>query len=169
MNCGSRNNQSEIRNPKSEIDMAKRFKWRLEPVKKAKERDEERGQAELAEARRALQTEETKLAQLREKREACVRQLHEKQAGRLNTADLALTHAYLKDLDRQIQAQTGRIEGAKSSAEAKQEALLKTMQEKKVLENLKERDRRKFRKTERRKDQAAMDETANRRASNRGL
>ena len=149
--------------------MAKRFKWRLELVKKTKERDEERSQTELAEARRAFQTEETKLSQLREKGEACVRQLHEKQAGRLNTADLARTHAYLKDLERQIQAQTGRIEDARSTAEVKQEALLKTRQEKKVLENLKERDLRKFRKTESRKDQAAMDETANRRASKRGL
>ena len=148
--------------------MAKRFKWRFASVKKAKEREEERNQEALAEARRALRAEEAELSRLLELRAACWQQVREKQSGALNTADLLLAHAYLEKLSGQIQEQARRVENARSGADRKRSVLLKTVQERKVLENLKDRDYREFRKEERRRDQAAMDETANRRSFDNG-
>ena len=148
--------------------MAKRFKWRFESVKNAKDREEERNQEALAEARHLLHSEEAELSRLLDLRNAYLGQLREKQAGRLNTADISLVHAYLEKLGGQIQEQTQRVDEARSGADEKRTILLKTVQERKVLENLKDRDHREFRKEERRRDQAAMDETANRRAFDNG-
>ena len=148
--------------------MAKRFKLRFESVKNAKDREEERNQEALAEARRLLHSEEAELSRLLDLRKAQLGQLREKQAGRLNTADISLAHAYLEKLGGQIQEQTQRVDEARSGADEKRTILLKTVQERKVLENLKDRDHREFRKEERRRDQAAMDETANRRAFDNG-
>ena len=148
--------------------MAKRFKWRFESVKNAKDREEERNQEALAEARRLLHSEEAELSRLLDLRNAYLGQLREKQAGRLNTADISLVHAYLEKLGGQIQEQTQRVDKARSGADEKRTILLKTVQERKVLENLKDRDHREFRKEERRRDQATMDETANRRAFDNG-
>lgn len=149
--------------------MAKRFKWRFESVKKAKEREEEQGQQNLVRAQDALTSEEAKLAELRDQREVYIRQLREKQDGRLNTADLSRINTYLENLAGQIKAQAQQVEKTRSVVNRHREALLKTVQERKVLENLKERDYRAFRKTERRQDQVTMDETANRRNGHRGL
>ena len=148
--------------------MAKRFKWRLESVKNVKTQEEERNQQRLVEAQNALRAEEASLAGLCDQREVYHRQLQEKQSGRLNTADMSVLHAYLEQLAGKIQAQSSRVESARSTVEQRREALLKSVQENKVLENLETRDYQAFRKAESRKDQAAMDETANRRASGRG-
>lgn len=147
--------------------MAKRFKWRFESVKNAKEREEERHRESLAEARRALGTEEVKLAELHSDREDCLRQLREKQAGRLNTTNISLVLTYLEDLDQKIQKQTQTVDEARSAAESKREILAQTVQENKILENLRERDNEKFRKAERKKDQAETDEAAVRGGPNR--
>ena len=145
--------------------MAKRFKWRFESVKNAKDKEEERSQQELANAQNKLRSEEEKLADLQGRREVHVRRLRQKQTGRLNTADISVIHAYLEELSGQIQRQGRRVEEARVNVGHKREALLRTVQENKVLENLKERDNQAFRKTERRRDQARTDEIANRRAT----
>jgi flagellar export protein FliJ len=147
--------------------MARRFKWRFETVKNAKEREEERHRENLVEARRVLGTEEAKLAELHADREDCLGQLREKQAGRLNTTDISLVLTYLEDLDQKIQKQTQTVEQARSAAESKREILAQTVQENKILENLRERDNEKFRKAERKKDQAETDEAAIRGGPNR--
>ena len=142
--------------------MAKRFRWRLESVKKAKEREEERKQEALAEARNALRAEEGKLAELRRKQEDAARQLREKQEGRINPSDLALADAYQRELEKRIRNQTGEVEEARSASEQKRQILLKSVQENKVLENLKGRAQQRHRKEAQRRDQADSDEAANR-------
>jgi flagellar FliJ protein len=146
--------------------MAKRFKWRLETVKKAKEREKEKNQELLGRAQTALRTEETKLATLRSERDKCVQELEGSRTGRLNPANLSLSHSYLNQLDRKIQEQEKQVELARSVTEEKRGILLKTVQERKVLENLRDREHQKFKKEERRRDQAMTDETAGRRAFN---
>ena len=146
--------------------MAKRFNWRLETVKKAKEREEEKNQQLLGRAETALRKEEANLSALRSERDKCVRELQESRTGRLDPADLSRTHAYLHQLDEKIQDQEKQVDQARTITHEKRGILLKTVQERKVLENLRDRDHQKFKKEERRKDQALTDETAGRRASN---
>jgi flagellar FliJ protein len=142
--------------------MAKKFRWRLDPVKKVKEREEERNQEALAEARRALRSEEARLADLVGQRSEAVRQLQDIQQGALDPRDLAMRDAYVRSLNERIQAQAEAVEAARRLEAQKQEALVKAVQERKVFDNLKERDRERFRKAQQRKEQAATDETANR-------
>lgn len=144
--------------------MARRFKWRLESVKKAKDREEERRQEALSRAQETLRTEEARLAELRARREEVLGQLRQKRSGRLNAADLALSHTYLKELEEKIRSQAQQVEEARSLSEQKRAHLLETVKERKILENLKERDRQKFRREEQRREQATMDEAAVRRA-----
>lgn len=142
--------------------MAKRFTWRLETVKKAKEREEEKHQQLLGRAEAALKKEEADLAALESERERCAGELHGSRSGKLDPAGLARSHAYLKQLEDKIRKQKEQVELARSVSDEKRGILVKTVQERKVLENLRDRDQRKFRKEERRKDQALTDETAGR-------
>lgn len=144
--------------------MAKRFKWRLESVKKVKEREEEQNQERLAQARRVLAAEEAALSELLKQRETHIRMVQEKQAGRIDATELARAYAYLEKLNGQVQKQAQKVHAARSSAEQTRETLVKSVQERKVMDNLRERDYQKFRKEEQRRDQAALDETANRRS-----
>ena len=147
--------------------MAKKFRWRLDPVKKVKEREEERSQEAFAEARRALRSEEEKLADLARQHGEAVRGLQGKQQGPLDPRDLAMRDAYVRTLNDRVQAQTEAVNTARLLTEEKQEALAKAVQERKIFDNLKERDQQHFKKGQRRKEQAATDETANRQSHGR--
>lgn len=143
--------------------MAKRFAWRLEPVRRLKEREEERKQQNLAEALAQLQSVTALRSKLEQQQEACRIQLRQFQSGRLNPIDLRTINTYLEDLSRQHRELETKLQEAHSQVAEKREALMKTVREKQVLDNLKERDRQAFKKEERRRDQAAMDEIASRR------
>lgn len=144
--------------------MAKKFRWRLDPVKKVKEREEERSKEALAEARRSLRSEEARLADLVSQRSEAVRQLQDRQQGALNPRDLAMRDSFVRSLNERIRTQTEAVEAARRAEAEKQEALGKAVQERQVFDNLKERDQQRFRKEQLRKEQAATDETANRRS-----
>ncbi|MDA0745088.1 MAG: flagellar export protein FliJ [bacterium] len=149
--------------------MAKRFKWRLDPVKKIKERQEDQEREALASARNALAQEESRLADLKKQRIDFAEQLRQQQSGRLNLSELARLQAYLNSLDKKIKHQATQVKTVQETANQQQETLLKAMQDRKALENLRERDHQKFRKTEKRREQATTDETANRRAQRKDV
>jgi len=146
--------------------MSIKFKWRFESVKKAKDLLEEQSHQNLINALDILSTEDIKLAGLFDQQKAYTRQLREKQNGHLNTIDLARINTYLETLASKIKEQTQQVEKSQSRVNQYREALLKTVQEGKVLKNLKKRDFHAFRKIKRRQDQVTMDETANRKKRN---
>lgn len=147
--------------------MAKRFKWRLDTVKKAKERHEDQKKQALGEAQSAQTTEERALDDLRIQRQEQQDRLKSNQSGKLNALDLQAAHAYISDLNDKIDAQQTRVDAAKQVTESRRTDLVKAVQENKVLENLRTRDQEAFRKDERRREQAETDETANRAAHRR--
>ena len=142
--------------------MARKFTWRLDPVKKVKEREEERNQEALAEANRAIRSEEDKLSDLVRQRSEAVKALQDSQQGALDPRDLAMRDAYVRKLNASIQTQTEVVEAARTLAMDRQEALVKAVQERKVFDNLKDRDHQRFKKEQKRREQADTDETANR-------
>jgi len=147
--------------------MAKRFRWRLDPVKKVKEREEEKNQEALAAARRQLSAEEAKLAELGRQRAEAVGEVQNQQQGAINPQDLARRDAYIRSLDERIQTQTEVVASARNQADERHQELVKSVQERKVLENLKDRDKQRFQKDRQRREQAAADETANRQSHER--
>jgi flagellar FliJ protein len=145
--------------------MGKRFRWRFETVKKAREYEEDRRKEMLAEAQKSLDDTEKELARLKGLRAEQTNRMRSRQSGKLDTADLSAAHAYIQSLGQKIKAQARKVEQARKAVDARRDDLVESVKENKVLENLRERDRKTFRKEEHKKDQAAMDETANRRAA----
>jgi flagellar export protein FliJ len=144
------------------VRMAKRFKWRLDTVKKAKERHEDQKKQALGEAQSSQNTEEARLAELRAARRDQTDRLKTKQAGKLNAQDLQASHAYISNLEQKIDDQNRRLEVAKQITDSRRTDLVKAVQENKVLENLRTRDHQVFKKSEQKREQAETDETANR-------
>lgn len=143
--------------------MAKRFKWRLDSVKKAKERHEDARKQALGEAQSAQNTEERALDDLRTKRREQTDRLKSNQSGRLDAQALQAAHEYISELGEKIDAQQEKVDAARALTESRRADLVRAVQENKVLENLRTRDRDAFRKAERRREQAETDETAGRR------
>jgi len=142
----------------------KRFKWRLDTVKKVKERREDQKKLALGEARSSQTAEERKLSDLKERHRKQTVRLKSVQSGKLNALDLQASHAYINDLGLKIQAQQEKVEATRQIMESRRTELVKAVQEKKILENLRSRDHAAFKKTERKREQAETDETANRSA-----
>ena len=142
--------------------MAKRFKWRLDTVKKAKERFEDQKKQAFSDAQSSQNAEEAILAELYNARLAQQNRLKENQSGKLNPIELQASHAYISNLELKIAAQLKMVEAASQLTESHQAELVKAVQENKVLENLRTRDHQVFKKDERKREQAETDETANR-------
>lgn len=147
--------------------MAKRFKWRLDTVKKAKERHEDQKKLALGKAQSAQNIEERALSELQRKRKDQQERLISNQSGKLNALDLQTAHAYIGSLSQKIEAQQAKVDAARNVTESRRSDLVKAVQENKVLENLRTRDHQSHRKEERKREQAETDETANRTAHRR--
>ena len=144
--------------------MAKRFTWRLDSVRKARERHEDLKKQALGEAQGAQNIEEGKLSDMQNHKQGQTDRLRSNQSGKLNPRDLQAAHEYISDLDKKIEEQQERVDQAKQVTEDRHENLVKAVQENKVLENLRTRDHASFKKEGRRREQAESDETANRTA-----
>lgn len=144
------------------VKMAKRFKWRLDTVKKAKERHEDQKKQALGEAQSSQNTEEARLAGLRAARQDQIDRLKTMQPGKLNAQELQASHAYLSNLEQKIDDQNRRVEAAKQITDSRGTDLVKAVQENKILENLRTRDHQTFKKSEQKREQAETDEIANR-------
>jgi len=143
--------------------MAKRFVWRLETVLKSKHRAEEQQQQVLAQALSKLAKEQSEKARIDELQAKCRQDLKQFQSGRLNVSDLAQINIYLGRLDQQCQQVEAQIELAQKGVDQAREKLAQAVRERQVLENLKAQDYQAFKKEERKRDQALMDELAARR------
>jgi flagellar export protein FliJ len=147
--------------------MAKRFKWRLDTVKKAKERHEDQKKQAFGEAQSEQNSEERVLAELQQQRKTQQDRLQSSQSGKLNALDLQTAHAFISNLAEKIAAQQLKVDAARQITEGRRSELVKAVQENKVLENLRERDHASYKKDERKREQAETDETANRAAHRR--
>ena len=85
--------------------MAKRFTWRLDSVRKARERHEDLKKQALGEAQGAQNIEEGKLSDLQNHKQGQTDRLRSNQSGKLNPRDLQAAHEYISDLDKKIAEQ----------------------------------------------------------------
>jgi flagellar FliJ protein len=140
-----------------------KFKFRFQSVENVKKREEGLKQERLAEVNRTLQDHETALAGLHGLREACQRQITERTtAGRLNAAEIALSHLYLQKVSGDIQRQRAQVARAQQEVEVRRETLVQTARERKMFENLRTRDQAAHLYEQARQEQARMDEIAGR-------
>ena len=144
--------------------MTKQFRWRLDTVKKVKEREADAARVAFGLAQRTLIEEESAMATLKSKRDQQNARLRSNHSGPLDAADLQATHAFVQSLTARIEAQTEKIERTRQVLAQKRRELEEAVKEEKVLANLRERDQRAHRQEARKQDQAKLDETAGRRA-----
>lgn len=144
--------------------MAKQFKWRLDTVKRVKERESDARRQALANAQRQLDVEQRTMADLEAGRERQNERLRRKGSGPLDPSELQAIHTFIQSLGDKIKAQAEKVDETRQTVVAIQHDLEDAVKENKVLENLRDKDHVAFRRTERKRDQASMDETAGRRA-----
>lgn len=136
-----------------------RFRFRLQPVLEHRRRLEELAQIELAQAQAVQQREETALQSLHERARLAVDQLEQQRlAGPLDIEVLLLGMRYLDVLKGQADRQQQVVERLREQAEAKRQALIGSMQQRKVLEQLREHQRNAFLLEQRRQEARQVDE-----------
>ena len=136
-----------------------RFTFRLQTVLEHKQRLEELAQLEHARAQAAQDHEERSLAQLHDAEARGFAELERQRFdGRLDIESLQLGMTYLDALKVQITRQAQIVARVRRATEVKREALVASMQERKALERLREKQLKDFQVAELRREQVAQDE-----------
>ncbi len=120
--------------------MSKKNSFRLQSVLNYKTGLVDNLETEFARLRALQKNEEEALAHLEEMVQTQTASLkHQQETGVLNCNTIELHQKYLHFLRNHVERQKVRVAEAKMQAEAKREELVKTMQDQKTLEKLKDR------------------------------
>ena len=135
------------------------FKFRLQTVLEHKQRLEDMAQLEHAQAQASQAKEERALGQLREAEGRGFDELERQRFdGRLDIEALQFGMTYLDALKVQITRQAQVVDRVRKATEAKRERLVATMQDRKALERLREKQQQDFSLAESRREAAELDE-----------
>ena len=136
-----------------------RFTFRLQTVLEHKQRLEELAQLEHARAQAAQTVEECSLGQLHDAEARGFAELERQRFdGRLDIEALQLGMTYLDALKVQITRQAQIVARVRKATEAKRDALVAAMQERKALERLREKQLKDFMLAQSRRELAEQDE-----------
>lgn len=119
--------------------MKKKNAFRLQPVLNYKVNLVDTLEVEFARLKQIQLEETSRLNQLEQTKAAEMDALRLQQNGQLDCHSIQLHQQYLQALDQVIHRQTHRVETAKQNTEIKREELVKTVQDQKTLEKLKEK------------------------------
>jgi len=113
--------------------------FRLQTLLTLKANLVEARELELSELRAAQEREEERLMTLETARQERQDRLRQQSQGNLNVSDLSYHCALLEQMDHAITAQAKVVQAARQRVEEKRAELITLLQEKKVLEKLKEK------------------------------
>jgi len=134
-------------------------KFHLQPVLSYKQSLEEIYQLELAQLKQALAKEEEHLRQLENLEREVSQELRSFQAeSQLNLELIKLTIDFLQSLRTAISGQSETVRRLSASVDDKRDQLVKTMQERKVLEKLKDKFLAELEEESRRQEARLADE-----------
>jgi len=117
-------------------------------------------QQELAAAVRREEAQHGQVARLREDRERCEGTVVASSRSRKGLSKILLYRAYHDRLSREIGEETLRLRKLEEETERRRETLIGASRERKTMETLRDRASAEHQQSERREDQALMDETA---------
>ena len=138
----------------------KRFSFRLQQVMELRNQQERMRQQELAAAVRGEEAQHGQVARLREDRERCEGTVVASSRSRKGLSKILLYRAYHDRLSREIGEETLRLQKLEEETERRRETLIGASRERKTMETLRDRASAEHQQSERREDQAFMDETA---------
>ncbi len=132
------------------------FSFKLQKVLDYKQALEEEKKQQLGEAFRGQHHAKTLLTQYKEEKQAVQQPLN----GPIDLNSLVHTHHYLNVLEQQIVSQAQRLSSAENMVKEKRVELVSAMQERQVLDKLKERQQERYVYEFNSKQQKLLDEVA---------
>ncbi len=134
-----------------------RFTFKLQPVLKLKEQQEESKKNELGKAIQVLEAEKRKLAGLEDSLSAAVREFNEK-TKKTTVHKLIEFNEYISVLNSRIKSQKENVNNAALYVDKVREELLEAVKERKILEKLKEKKYEEYLIEQKRLEQKTNDE-----------
>jgi flagellar protein FliJ len=136
-----------------------RFRFRLQTVLEHRQRLEEMAQLEHAQAQASQAREEGVLARLKQAEDDGFSVLErQRMTGKLDIESLQLGMGYLDALKVQIQRQDQVVDRVRRHTASRREALVDAMQQRKVLDRLKEKQQQDHQAAESHREAVALDE-----------
>jgi len=136
------------------------FVFKLQAVLDTKKIIEEQKLTEFSEKKNQLNEEKKVLNDIQQERILLVDQLRDSQHLIRHMRDIELQITYIDVCTEKEKKQKGVIEGVTKEVEERRIALLEAMKERKVMENLKDRDVEEFKASEVMQERITTDETA---------
>ncbi|MGD8764772.1 MAG: flagellar export protein FliJ [Desulfobacteraceae bacterium] len=143
------------------------FKFNLQPLLNHRRYLEEVLQKELAQFRKRLTAEQNKLRRLKEKKREYSQKLQQRQKENGTVSDLILYLQYLDRLSTELEHQHQQVVAAEKDFKNKRNDLIKTMKNRKILEQLKENRSKAYQQQMLKNERKFMDEVAAKQFSNK--
>ena len=135
-----------------------RFHYSLQSILSIKEKMETQAKQEFSSAKGALDREEEKLAELKERKRSYEKQAAELLSGKLDVREIEENQTAILRMDSFIAEQNVRVRRAKKALEEARERLTEVMKERKTHESLKEKAFESFLQEENRQESKEIDE-----------
>ncbi len=135
-----------------------RFHYSLQSILSIKEKMETQAKQEFSSAKGALDREEEKLAELKERKQSYEKQAAELLSGKLDVREIEENQTAILRMDSFIAEQNVRVRRAKKALEEARERLTEVMKERKTHESLKEKAFESFLQEENRQESKEIDE-----------
>ena len=136
------------------------FVFKLQAVLDTKKIIEEQKLTEFSEKKNQLNEEKKVLNDIQQERILLVDQLRDSQHLIRHMRDIELQITYIDVCTEKEKKQKGVIEGVTKEVEERRIALMEAMKERKVMDNLKDRDMEEFKASEVMQERITTDETA---------
>jgi len=135
-----------------------KFNFRLESVLKLKTQIEDNAKNNLALATRELEKQKYHLKELEEIKEASMDELSSAVNSGIPVYQIRNFNSFFGLMKSKISLQKVNVNNAQNDVDIKREALVKAMQEKKILEKLKEKKHMEYLKEQNKAEQQLIDE-----------
>ncbi len=135
-----------------------KFGFRLESVLKLRTQLEDNAKNNLAQAARELEHQKNRLLVLEETREASMRALTSAVDGGVPVYQVRNFNSFFGHMKNKIVRQKDNVNNAQNDVDINREALVKAMQDRKIIEKLKEKKHEEFLKEQNREEQLLIDE-----------
>lgn len=135
-----------------------KFEFRLESVRNLKVQMEDNAKNNLALASRELEKQKDHLSGLQTTRESSIRELNSVVDKGISINQIKLYNNYLSLLKRKITNQKENVNNAQIHVDIKRESLVKAVQERKILDKLRDKKYEEFLKEQSKAEQLLIDE-----------
>ncbi|MCX7710687.1 MAG: flagellar export protein FliJ [Clostridia bacterium] len=146
--------------------MAK-FVFKFQPLLDLKTQMEDSLKNELGKAIQKLEQEKEVLRTMETEREECIRQFNEKSSQGIVVERLKEYNLYISHLKERMEKQKENIKAAQKNVDKVREQLIKVVQERKMLDKLKEKKLEEYKKEQLVQEQKVIDEVVSFKYTNR--